>query len=36
VIPNLADDVDTLDDLDRLALRAAPRTQAALALLKRA
>ena len=35
-IPNLADDVDTLDDLDRLTLRAGPRTQAALALLKRA
>jgi 2-phospho-L-lactate guanylyltransferase len=29
-IPNLADDVDTLADLDRLALRAGPRTQAAL------
>ena len=35
-IPNLADDVDTLDDLERLTLRAGPRTQAALALLKRA
>jgi 2-phospho-L-lactate guanylyltransferase len=34
VIPNLADDVDTLDDLDRLMLRAGPRTQAALAALK--
>jgi 2-phospho-L-lactate guanylyltransferase len=29
-IPNLADDVDTLDDLDRIGLRAGPRTQAAL------
>lgn len=29
-IPNLADDVDTLQDLRRLALRAGPRTQAAL------
>jgi 2-phospho-L-lactate guanylyltransferase len=29
-IPNLADDVDTLDDLDRVGLRAGPRTQAAL------
>jgi len=35
-IPNLADDVDTLDDLERLTLRAGPRTQAVLALLKRA
>ena len=33
-IPNLADDVDTLEDLELLAFRAAPRTQAALALLK--
>lgn len=33
-IPNLTDDVDTLDDLERLTFRAAPRTQAALALLK--
>jgi 2-phospho-L-lactate/phosphoenolpyruvate guanylyltransferase len=33
-IPNLSDDVDTLDDLDRLTLRAGPRTQAALAALK--
>lgn len=32
-IPNLADDVDTLDDLRRLGLRAGPRTQAALARL---
>ncbi|MGH3073168.1 MAG: NTP transferase domain-containing protein [Gaiellaceae bacterium] len=29
-IPNLADDVDTLDDLRRVGLRAGPRTQAAL------
>ena len=29
VVPNLADDVDTLDDLQRIALRAGPRTQAA-------
>ena len=29
-IPNLADDVDTIDDLQRLGLRAGPRTQAAL------
>ena len=28
-IPNLADDVDTLDDLRRIGLRAGPRTQAA-------
>ena len=32
-IPNLADDVDTLDDLRRLQLRAGPRTQSALARL---
>jgi len=32
-IPNLADDVDTLDDLTRLHLRLGPRTQAALAEL---
>lgn len=32
-IPNLADDVDTLADLDRVELRAGPRTQAALAVL---
>jgi 2-phospho-L-lactate/phosphoenolpyruvate guanylyltransferase len=32
-IPNLADDVDTLDDLNRLHLRLGPRTQAALAEL---
>ena len=30
-IPNLVDDVDTLDDLHRIALRAGPHTQAALA-----
>jgi 2-phospho-L-lactate/phosphoenolpyruvate guanylyltransferase len=29
-IPNLADDVDTREDLDRLRLRAGPHTQAAL------
>ena len=29
-IPNLSDDVDTLDDLRRLGFRAGPRTQAAL------
>jgi 2-phospho-L-lactate/phosphoenolpyruvate guanylyltransferase len=29
-IPNLIDDVDTLDDLRRIGLRAGPRTQAAL------
>lgn len=29
-VPNLADDVDTLDDLSRLHLRLGPRTQAAL------
>ena len=29
-IPNLSDDVDTLDDLHRIGLRAGPRTQAAL------
>lgn len=33
VIPNLADDVDTVPDLRRLALRAGPRTQAAVATL---
>jgi len=35
VIPNLSDDVDTVDDLERVALRAAPRTQAALGELSR-
>lgn len=33
-IPNLADDVDTPDDLGRLHLRLGPRTQAALAELE--
>ena len=31
VIPNLSDDVDTMDDLGRLHLRLGPRSQAALA-----
>ncbi len=35
VIPNLADDIDTVTDLERLAHRAAPRTQAALGALSR-
>ncbi len=30
VIPNLSDDVDTMEDLQRLSFRAGPRTQAAL------
>ena len=34
VVPNLADDVDTMDDLMRLQLRAGPRTQACLAALE--
>jgi 2-phospho-L-lactate guanylyltransferase (CobY/MobA/RfbA family) len=34
-VPNLADDVDTLDDLTRLQLRAGPRTQARLLELER-
>ena len=34
-VPNLADDVDTMDDLTRLQLRAGPRTQACLAELER-
>jgi 2-phospho-L-lactate guanylyltransferase len=34
VLPNLADDVDTMDDLTRLQLRAGPRTQACLAELE--
>ncbi len=34
-IPNLSDDVDTMVDLERLAYRAAPRTQAALGMLVR-
>jgi 2-phospho-L-lactate guanylyltransferase len=33
-LPNLADDVDTLDDLHRLQLRCGPRTQACLAELE--
>jgi 2-phospho-L-lactate guanylyltransferase len=33
VVANLADDVDTLDDLERLQLRCGPRTQACLAEL---
>jgi len=33
LVPNLADDVDTLDDLERLQLRCGPRTQACLAEL---
>jgi 2-phospho-L-lactate guanylyltransferase len=33
-VPNLADDVDTLEDLTRLQLRAGPRTQACLAKLE--
>lgn len=33
-IPNLADDVDTVADLARVALRAGPRTQAAAAVLR--
>jgi 2-phospho-L-lactate guanylyltransferase (CobY/MobA/RfbA family) len=32
-LPNLADDVDTMDDLDRLEHRLGPHTRAALALL---
>jgi 2-phospho-L-lactate guanylyltransferase len=32
-IPNLADDVDTLEDVRRVGLRAGPRTQAALGLV---
>jgi len=34
VLPNLVDDVDTMDDLTRLQLRAGPRTQACLAELE--
>jgi 2-phospho-L-lactate guanylyltransferase len=34
IVPNLADDVDTLEDLSRLQLRAGPRTQAALVELE--
>jgi 2-phospho-L-lactate guanylyltransferase len=33
VLPNLADDVDTMDDLTRLQLRAGPHTQACLTQL---
>jgi 2-phospho-L-lactate guanylyltransferase len=35
VVPNLADDVDTIDDLTRLQLRVGPRTQACVAALER-
>jgi 2-phospho-L-lactate/phosphoenolpyruvate guanylyltransferase len=34
-LPNLAEDVDTMDDLTRLQLRVGPRTQACLAELER-
>ncbi|MEO5791717.1 MAG: NTP transferase domain-containing protein [Gaiellaceae bacterium] len=34
VIPNLVDDVDTRADLERVALRVGPRTQAALGVLR--
>jgi 2-phospho-L-lactate/phosphoenolpyruvate guanylyltransferase len=34
-LPNLADDVDTMEDLTRLQLRAGPRTQACLVGLER-
>jgi 2-phospho-L-lactate guanylyltransferase (CobY/MobA/RfbA family) len=33
-LPNLADDVDTLADLDRVATRAGPRTRAVLELVR--
>ncbi|MFL5958825.1 MAG: 2-phospho-L-lactate guanylyltransferase [Gaiellaceae bacterium] len=33
-LPNLVDDVDTMDDLTRIQLRAGPRTQACLAELE--
>ena len=33
MIPNLADDVDTLEDLARIGFRAGPRTQAAIGRL---
>ena len=33
-VPNLADDVDTIDDLTRLQLRAGPHTQACVAALE--
>ena len=35
-IPNLADDVDTREDLERVSLRAGPHTQAALHELRAA
>jgi len=35
-IPNLADDVDTFEDVERLQLRAGPRTQGALRTLEAA
>jgi 2-phospho-L-lactate guanylyltransferase len=35
LLPNLANDVDTVDDLDRVQLTAGPRTQAALAAIAR-
>jgi 2-phospho-L-lactate guanylyltransferase len=35
LLPNLAGDVDTLEDLERLQASAGPRTQAALAVLAR-
>jgi 2-phospho-L-lactate/phosphoenolpyruvate guanylyltransferase len=35
VVPNLADDIDTMEDLTRLQLRVGPRTQACLAELER-
>ena len=34
-IPNLCDDIDTMGDLERLAHRAAPRTQAAIGAFSR-
>ncbi|HKN64508.1 MAG TPA: 2-phospho-L-lactate guanylyltransferase [Gaiellaceae bacterium] len=34
-VPNLAEDVDTMDDLTRLQLRVGPRTQACLSALER-
>jgi len=34
-LPNLVEDIDTMDDLTRLQLRAGPRTQACLAELER-
>jgi hypothetical protein len=32
-VPNLAEDVDTMADLERLQLRCGPRTQAVLSAL---